>query len=138
MTIKTINRKKLKTKQSHPMDNIRNKFITSFKDKHGTPIKEGDIIKEIIEQTEEDYHYAERFDMMGNGKPTRIVDKRYKVSGWCIRQIKWSKDCLIAERLKDSGNIMTSYFNYLNSAFMSVNNPKNIEIIGNIYDGWTL
>lgn len=117
---------------------VRRSFITSFKDKYGQQIKEGDIIREVIFQDKEKYHYEERFDMMGNEKVTRIVDDRFKVSGWCLRQIKWSKDCLIAERIKDNGTISTSGFDYLNEAFMGVNNTQDVEIIGSIYDGWVL
>ena len=101
-------------------------------------MKEGDIIREVIFQDKEKYHYEERFDMMGNEKVTRIIDDRFKVKGWCLRQIKWSKDCLIAERIKDSGTISTSGFDYLNEAFMGVNSTQDVEIIGSIYDGWVL
>ena len=117
---------------------VRRGFITSFKDKYGNQIKEGDIIREVIFQDKEKYHYEERFDMMGNEKVARIVDERFKLNGWCLRQIKWSKDCLIAERIKDSETISTSRFDYLNEAFMGVNSTKDIEIIGSIYDGWVL
>jgi hypothetical protein len=127
-----------KTEQPCTLHSVRRSFISSFKDKNGTPIKEGDIIKEVLRQEKEPHHYEERCDMMGNFKPTRIIDTRYEVSGWCIRQIKWSKDCLIAERLKDSGDVFTSGFDYLNSAFMGVNSSQDVEIIGNIYDGWTI
>lgn len=117
---------------------VRRSFITSFKDKYGHQIKEGDIIREVIFQDKEKYHYEERFDMMGNDKVTRIIDDRFKIKGWCLRQIKWNSDCLIAERIKDSGNISTSFFDYLNNCFISENNQKDIEVIGSIYDGWTL
>ncbi len=117
---------------------VRRSFITSFKDKYGHQIKEGDIIREVIFQDKEKYHYEERFDMMGNEKVTRIIDDRFKIKGWCLRQIKWTSDCLIAERIKDSGNISTSFFDYLNNCFISENNPRDIEVIGSIYDGWGL
>jgi hypothetical protein len=129
--------KKTETKQCDTLS-IKRSFISSFKDKNGIPIKEGDIIKEVLKEKKENYHYEDRCNMMGTFKPTRIIDNRYEISGWCIRQIKWSKDCLIAERLSDSGNVFTSGFIYLNSAFMGVNSSQDVEIIGNVYEGWTL
>ena len=119
-------------------DAIRRKFLTSFKDKYGHQIKEGDIIREVIFDNREKYHYEERFDMMGNAKVVRIVDEVSVIKGWCLRQIQWSADCLVAERIKDSGNISTTAFHYLNEVFIAENSPKDIEIIGSIYDGWTI
>jgi hypothetical protein len=115
-------------------DNIRRGFISSFKDKHGNEIKEGDIIKEVIYQNKEKYHYEERFNMMGNENVVKVIDDTIKVTGWCLRLIKWSKDCLIAERIQDSGTVSTTAFDYLNDAFISKNNPKDIEIISSIYE----
>lgn len=108
---------------------VRRCFVTSFKDKCGTQIKEGDIIREIVCRKKEKYHYEEKFDMMGNGILVRVIDDIIDINGWCMRQIKWSKDCLIAERIEDSGNISTSYFEYLNDVFES----SNVEVVGSIY-----
>jgi len=117
---------------------VRRSFISSFQDKYGHQIKEGDVIIEVIFTEKEKYHYEERFDMMGNEKVTKIVDSTVKVKGWCLRLIKWSKDCLIAERIADSGNISTSGFNYLNECFMGVNSTPDVEVIGSVHEGWSL
>ena len=36
------------TEQPCTLHSVRRSFISSFKDKNGTPIKEGDIIKEVL------------------------------------------------------------------------------------------
>lgn len=117
---------------------VRKGFVTSFNDKYNQPIKEGDIIREVIFQYKEDVSFEQRYDGMGNPSIVRVVDRRFKVKGWCLRIIEWDKDCLIAKSIKNSRNISTSERHYLNSTFLGVNGDKDVEVIGSIYDGWTI
>ena len=114
-------------KRSH---DIKRMFVSAFKDKNGSAIKEGDIIKEIIIEKKQSYHYEEKFDMMGNMVIVKIIDREEEIVGWCERVIKWAGDCLIAKLIKDSGNVSPVIdFRYLNNVYDS----SSVEIIGNIY-----
>jgi len=104
-------------------------FVTCFQDKNGTPIKEGDTIKETIIKYREEYHYEERYNSMGDSGPARIIHGSTKIEGWCLRKIKWDGNCLIAERIKDSGNITTSAFHYLNESFADIIVRNQVEIV---------
>jgi hypothetical protein len=94
-----------------------NNFKTAFTDKNGVRIKVGDTIKIELENEIEEYHYEERYDMMENSRPVKVVTKINKIKGWVKYKVKWSGSCVIAERIKDSGGITSSFSYYLNSVF---------------------
>jgi hypothetical protein len=92
-------------------------FETAFTDKNGVKIKVGDTIKIELKNEWEEYHYEDRFDMMGNSGPIKIVTNINKIKGWAKYKVKWSGSCVIAERITDSGDITSSFSYYLNSTF---------------------
>ncbi len=99
----------------------RSGFRSSFKDKKGRFIREGDILIKRFDTVKHDNPYGKKvaYDGMGNERIVPDQGKEWKESAWIKYQIKWIGDCLIAEKIADSGNLdyPPSAFEYLNNAF---------------------
>lgn len=124
--------------QNESKADLRVGFISSFKDKQGRDIKEGDVIKEVVIVVKEKSSYREVYDFLGNAESFKVVDSKEEIEGWFLRVIKWQKDCLVAETIADSKNVFADSFYYLNDCFMGINKSTNVQVVGNIHDGWLL
>lgn len=106
-------------------------YISKFKDKNGSQIKEGDYISKT-ETMRMNNHY---YDGMVYGTVNREPYREWDATGTNVYLIEWSGDCLIATRVKMAQDLPASAgFHYLNKAFKS----DEYEIIGNKFAGYTL
>ena len=122
--------------KNRELTDIRCMFPTSFKDKKGIVMREGDYIS-LTETKKMNNHYYNGMGENGRELVNREPYKEWKQIGTVIYLIEWSGDCLVAQRVKEIGNphpSLSTGFHYLNSCFKS--NKYNIE--GNKHEGWHL
>lgn len=102
----------------------RNMFLTSFKDKKGITMREGDYIS-LTETKRMNNHYWNGYDGTNN-EPY----KEWDTTGTVIYLIEWRGDTLTAQRVKEIGSPhpeLSVGFHYLNTCFES----KKYNIEGN-------
>ena len=113
---------------------VRRMFKTSFFDKNEVRMKEGDYIS-VTSTRKMNNHY---YDGLYGGIYRNIEPYReWDVTGTVIYLIKWSGDCLCADRVQELGEphpSLSTGFHYLNSVF----DAGKYEIIGNKHSGFRL
>ena len=110
---------------------VRRMFPTSFIDKNGIRMREGDYIS-LTETKVMNNHYYNGLEGYN-----RDPYKEWETTGTVIYLIEWRGDTLTAQRVKEIGNphpSLSTGFHYLNSCFES----KKYKIEGNKHEGWRL
>jgi len=123
-------------KKQCTIPDVRRMFPTSFKDKNGNVIREGDYIS-LTETKTMNNHYYNGMGANGRTFVNRDPYKEWEKTGTVIYLIEWSGDCLVAERVKEVGRPHPSLsvgFSYLNSVFDS----NRYKIEGNKHEGYNL